>query len=212
MSMELLKKHRFVGIFRHIPEEKALSAAKAMYEGGVRLFEITFDPSRKDTCEVTGRIIRSLREYFGKDVSVGAGTVVSVAFAEAAWKAGAEFIVSPCTDEKVIRFTKEKGMLSIPGAYTPTEIVTAYEMGADVVKVFPILPDGDALLKNVLSPLSHIPVMVTGGINPATIEKFLATGVLAVAAGASIVTQDLAEKDDWKTVFENARAHTEKIR
>lgn len=211
MSMELLKKYRFVGILRHIPVDKALDAAKAMYEGGIRIFEITFDPSRETTKEETGSIIRQLRSHFGKDVSVGAGTVLSVAFAEAAFEAGAEFIVAPNTDPAVIAYTKEKGMLSIPGAYTPTEIMNAYNLGADIVKIFPILPDAEAYLKNVISPLSHIPFMITGGINPDTIEKFLATGPVAVAAGATIVTKDLVERGDYATIQENARRHTEKI-
>lgn len=212
MSMELLKKHRFVGILRHIPGDKALKAAQAMYEGGIRIFEVTFDPCCPDTCKETGDIIRTLRQNFGADVGVGAGTVLSVDFAKAAWEAGAEFIVAPNTDPKVIAFTKEKGMLSIPGAYTPTEIMNAYQLGADVVKIFPILPDGEAYLKNVISPLSHIPFMITGGINPDTVEKFLATGPVAVAAGATIVTRDLVDREDYDAIRENARRHIEKIR
>lgn len=211
MSLELLKKHRFVGIFRHIRPEYALQAAQAMYEGGIRIFEITFDPSRDTTMQETGSIIRQLRDHFGPEVSVGAGTVLTVDFARAAWEAGAEFIVAPNTDEQVISFTKEHGMLSIPGAYTPTEIMHAYKLGADVVKIFPILPDGEAYLKNVISPLSHIPFMVTGGINPDTVEKFLATGATALAAGATIVTRELVEQGAFDTIRENARRHTEKI-
>ena len=114
-------------------------------------------------------------------------------------------------DEQVIAFTKEKGLLSIPGAYTPTEIMRAYQLGADVVKIFPILPDGEAYLKNVVSPLSHIPFMVTGGINPNTVEKFLAIGATALAAGVTIVTPELADSGDFDTIRENARRHTEKI-
>ena len=211
MSMELLKKHRFVGIFRHIAPEYALQAAEAMYKGGIRIFEITFDPSRDATKEETGGIIRQLRQHFGKDVSVGAGTVLSVDFAQAAYEAGAEFIVAPNTNPAVIAYTKKMGMLSIPGAYTPTEIMNAYELGADIVKIFPILPDAEAYLKNVTSPLSHIPFMITGGINPNTIEKFLATGPVAVAAGATIVTKELVEKGDFETIYQNALAHTQKI-
>ena len=212
MSMELLKKHRFVGILRHIAPQYALKAARAMYEGGIRIFEVTFDPSDPNTEQVTGGIIRTLRESFGEDVSVGAGTVLCVAYAQAAYDAGAEFIVAPNTDPQVIAFTKARGMLTIPGAYTPTEIMNAYNLGADVVKIFPILPDAEAYLKNVISPLSHIPFMITGGINPDTIEKFLATGPVAVAAGATIVTKDLIERGDYATITENAHRHTEKIR
>ena len=211
MSMELLKKYRFVGIFRHIAPQYALEAAKAMYEGGIRIFEVTFDPSRETTKEETGSIIRQLKEHFGPEVSVGAGTVLSVDFAETAWQAGAEFIVAPCTKPEVIRYTKEKGMLSIPGAYTPTEIMNAYELGADIVKIFPILPDAEAYLKNVISPLSHIPFMITGGINPDTIEKFLAMGPVAVAAGATIATRELALAEDYDTIRRNAQRHTQRI-
>ena len=211
MSMELLKKHRFVGLFRHIPPQYAQRAAQAMYEGGVRIFEITFDPSGNISMEETAGIIRQLRDSFGPDVSVGAGTVVTMDFAKAAYEAGAEFIVAPNTDGEIIAYTKKMGMLSIPGAMTPTEIVQAWKLGADVVKIFPILPDGEAYLKNIISPLSHIPFMVTGGINPDTIEKFLATGPVAVAAGASIVTRELVEQGAFDTIRDNARRHTEKI-
>ena len=212
MSLELLKKYRFVGIFRHIRPEYALRAAQAMYEGGIRIFEITFDPSRPNTEEETGSIITMLREHFGPEVSVGAGTVLTVDFARAAYEAGAEFIVAPNTDPDVIAYTKQKGMVSIPGAYTPTEIMQAWKLGADVVKIFPILPDGEGYLKNVISPLSHIPFMITGGINPNTIEKFLATGATAVAAGATIVTRELVEAGDYDTIRENARRHTQYIK
>jgi 2-dehydro-3-deoxyphosphogluconate aldolase/(4S)-4-hydroxy-2-oxoglutarate aldolase len=143
---------------------------------------------------------------------VGAGTVLSVPFAEAAYEAGAEFIVAPNTDPAVIAYTKSKGLLSVPGAYTPSEIVNAYALGADIVKIFPILPDGEGYLKNVISPLSHIPFMVTGGINPDTIEKFLAMGPVAVAAGATIATRELAEAEDYDTIRANAEKHTRRIR
>lgn len=211
MSMELIRKHRFIGILRHIPVDKALPVAQAMYDGGIRIFEVTFDPSRDTTAQETGAIIRQLRAHFGPDVSVGAGTVLSVEHARAAWEAGAAFIVAPNTDEQVIAFTKSKGLLSVPGAYTPTEIMRAYQLGADVVKIFPILPDGEAYLKNVISPLSHIPFMVTGGINPDTIEKFLAMGPVAVAAGATIATRELALAEDYDTIRLNAQRHTQRI-
>ncbi len=212
MSMELIKKNRFVGIFRHIPPMFALDAAKAMYEGGIRIFEVTFDPRETITAKETGDIISQMRSYFGEDVSVGAGTVLTASFAQTAFLAGAEFIVAPNTDEKVMAFTKEKGMLSIPGAFTPSEIMTAYNLGADIVKIFPIGPNDAPYLKNVISPLSHIPFMVTGGINPDTIESFLSMGPVAVAAGATIVTEALVKNGDFDTIYKNALAHTEKIR
>jgi len=212
MSMEFIRKHRFIGILRHIPVSKVLPVAQAMYDGGIRIFEVTFDPAKDTTCLETGSMIRQLREHFGPKVSVGAGTVLNVSFAEAAYESGAEFIVAPNTDSAVIAYTKSKGLLSVPGAYTPSEIVNAYALGADIVKIFPILPDGEAYLKNIISPLSHIPFMVTGGINPNTVEKFLATGAVAVAAGATIVTRELAEAEDYDTIRANAESHIRHIR
>lgn len=207
-GMELIKKHRFIAILRHIPLHTVEGVARALYEGGVRIFEVTFNPSAANTAEETGEIIRKIKSMYGDEVSVGAGTVINLAFARAASLAGAEFIVSPCTKPEVIAYTKEQGMLSIPGAYTPTEIVNAYDLGADIVKVFPVAPHEVGYLRNVMSPLSHIPFIPTGGINPDTVEEFLKTGAVAVAAGATIVTKDLAEQGDWETITGNARKHT----
>lgn len=210
-TLEKIKKHKFIAIFRHIPKEYAKEAARAVFDGGVRLFEITFDPSSPTTSEDTAEIIRAINDELGNEVSVGAGTVINLEFAKAAKEAGAEFIVSPCTKPEVIKYTKENGMLSIPGAYTPTEIVNAYDLGADIVKVFPVMPNEVGYLKNVMSPLSHIPFIPTGGINPDTVEEFMKTGAVAVAAGATVVTRALAEEGRFSEITENARRHVEKV-
>ncbi len=208
-ALELIKKHRFIAILRHIPAHTIEGVTRALYEGGIRIIEVTFNPSNPNTVNDTKAIIQTIKKMYGEEISVGAGTVINVDFARAAWEAGAEFIVSPCTKESVISFTKEHGMLSIPGAYTPTEIVNAYDMGADIVKVFPVAPNEVGYLKNVMSPLSHIPFIPTGGINPDTVEAFLSTGAVAVAAGATVVTKELAENGDWATITANAKRHAE---
>ena len=136
--INFMKKHKFIAILRHIKPCYIEEAAKALYEGGIRIFEVTFDPGSKTTISDTQSIIKSIYSMYGDEVLVGAGTVVSPEFAKAAYKAGAKFIVSPCTDKKIISYTKKHHMLSIPGAYTPTEIVTAYNLGADIVKIFPV--------------------------------------------------------------------------
>lgn len=209
--MKFIEKHKFIAILRHIPKDKASEVAKAMYDGGVRIFEVTFNPSSKDTISETTSIIRIISELFGDEACVGAGTVINLDFAKAAHDAGAKFLVSPGTKESVVRFAKENGMLAIPGAYTPTEIMNAYDMGADIVKVFPVAPSEAGYLKNVMSPLSHIPFIPTGGINPDTIDEFMNTGAIALAAGATIASKALAESGDFDTIRENARSHIEKI-
>ncbi len=210
--IDFIKKNKFIAILRHIPSEKAGDVVKAMYEGGVRIFEVTFNPSSSTTIYDTTRIIKIIIDMYGNDIMVGAGTVINEEYAKAAYEAGAKFIVSPCTKEAVIKFTKEKGMISIPGAYTPTEIANAYELGADIVKIFPVGPTEAGYIKNVMSPLSHIPFIATGGINPDTIEEFLGTGAVAVAAGVSIVTKEIAENEKFDVIKENAKKHIEKVK
>lgn len=209
--MDFIKKHKFIAILRHIPKERAADVVRAMYDGGVRIFEVTFNPSADDTIAETQSIIRTISALFGNEVCVGAGTVINLEFAKAAHDAGAKFLVSPGTKESVVRFAKENGMLAIPGAYTPTEIMNAYDMGADIVKVFPVAANEAGYLKNVMSPLSHIPFIPTGGINPDTVEEFMNTGAVALAAGATIATKAMAENGDYDAICENARRHIEKI-
>lgn len=210
-ALEFINKYKFIAILRHIEPKYIASAAKALYDGGIRIFEVTFDPSNPNTIQDTSYIISKIYSLFGNEVSVGTGTVLSVKYAKAAYKAGAQFIVSPCTDSRVIRYTKSKGMLSVSGAYTPTEIMNAYKLGTDIVKIFPILPDDETYLKNIISPLSHIPFMVTGGINPDTVEKFMKLGAAAVGAGITIITNELCEKGAFGEITEYAKKHLEKI-
>ncbi len=210
-ALEWLKKEKFVAILRHIPKAYIEESAKALYAGGIRMFEVTFDPSGNIPAEDTADMIRAIKALYGDAVSVGAGTVIDLRFAELAKEAGAEFLVSPATDARVIAYAKENGMAAIPGAYTPTEILRAYELGADVVKIFPIGPTDLPYLRNVTGPLSHIPFITTGGVNPDTIEGFMAAGAVALAAGATIITKALVEAGDYEAVTASARAHMEKI-
>ena len=116
---------------------------------------------------------------------IGAGTVLSAKDAIKAIAAGAQFIISPSLDTEVIKATKDAGMVSIPGAFTPTEIVTAYNSGADIVKVFPV-PNAD-YIKSILAPLNHIPVMPTGGINAGNIKDYQKAGAAAYGIGSWLV-------------------------
>jgi 2-dehydro-3-deoxyphosphogluconate aldolase/(4S)-4-hydroxy-2-oxoglutarate aldolase len=116
---------------------------------------------------------------------IGAGTVLNVSDATNAIAAGAAFLISPALDIAVIKTTRDAGRISIPGAYTPTEILTAYNNGADIVKVFPA-PDA-AYIKNILAPLNHIPVMPTGGIDAGNIKTFAAAGAVAFGIGSALV-------------------------
>lgn len=209
--INLIQKHRFVAILRNIELSFTENVAKSLYNGGVRVFEVTFDPSDNETIKNTKAKIETIKSMYGSEVSVGAGTVLTPDFASAAYEAGAEFLVSPSTDKRVIDYAKSHSILAIPGAYTPTEIMNAYNMGADIVKIFPVAADETAYLKNILSPISHIPFMVTGGVNLDSIEDFMKFNPVALGAGASIVTNDSAKAGMWEQIENNARQHVEKI-
>lgn len=210
--IEEIKKHKFMAILRRVPEEKIEKTVQALFLGGVRIMEVTFDPLDCRTVEKTRSAFDTIRRVCGKEVSLAAGTVIKPENVKAAAEFGVGCVVSPNTDEEIIRLTKELGMLSVPGAFTPSEIVKAYNMGADLVKIFPILPDNIQYLKTVISPLSHIPFITTGGVNPDTASKLLEVGAAAVAAGASIITPKALEQNDYKAIQENAKAHIDAVR
>ena len=151
--------HKIVAIVRGIEPEKCLKVAEALYEGGIRMMEITYDQKNPagwaETAQTIGKLVKAME---GK-MLIGAGTVTTVELVELTHKAGGLFIISPNTNTDVIRRTRELGMVSMPGALTPTAVVAAYEAGADIVKLFPISTFGPGYLKAIKAPLSHIPMM-----------------------------------------------------
>ena len=208
-AFSLIKQQRFIVLARHVSAGAMEDVVKALYKGGIRILEITFDPCDPDTLRNTSKAIKT---SIAGGMMTGAGTVLTVVEAEAAHAAGARFIVSPNTNAQVIRRTKELKMLSIPGAYTPSEIVNAHELGADIVKIFPVLPDQLDYIKVVTSPLSHIAFMVTGGINPDTVAGFLNAGAVAVAAGAAIIKPELVRDKNWEEISKLSRMHLDAIK
>ena len=207
-----LGEEKIIAIFRGIPEDKITECARAVYRGGIRIFEITFNPKDPDTICKTASAFERLYSEFGENVTLGAGTVVRGEYVTEAAKVGAKFIVSPTTDSKVIELTHKNGMLSIPGAFTPNEIANAYRLGADIVKIFPILSDNITYLQTVISPLNYIPFIPTGGVNPSTARSFLDLGAVAVAAGATILTQRAVAEGDYGEIERNARAHADAVK
>ncbi|HBE01901.1 MAG: hypothetical protein A2096_17175 [Spirochaetes bacterium GWF1_41_5] len=200
----LIKQERFIALIRHVSCTVMEDVVKALYAGGIRIVEVTFNPSDPQTMNHTSNAIKIAIQG---GMITGAGTVLSVRDADAAYEAGACFIVSPNTNHNVVKRTKKLKMLSIPGAYTPNEIVNAYNLGADIVKIFPVLPHQIDYIKVITSSLSHIPFMITGGINPDTIAEFLNSSAIAVAAGASIIKPELVNNKNWNEISRLAEMH-----
>lgn len=209
--MNIVEKEGLIVILRGVEEEQLPGLLPALYDGGVRIIEIAFNPSDKDTVRKTSSLIRRSAGIMGDKMFIGAGTVVSSEFAAAAHEAGAGFIFSPNTDAEIIRLTKKLGMISIPGAYTPSECMTAYNNGADLVKMFPITENDIDYLINIMRPLSHIPFICVGGVNENTIEKFIKAGAAGVGTGISVLKPELLKNNDYAAITALAKKHTEAV-
>ena len=134
-TLDFISQNKVITICRRVYGEDLLKLADALYAGGIKMIEVTFDQADPDCIEKTGECIRALCDRFGDKMMFGAGTVLNAEQVEAAAKAGARYIISPNVDADVIAKTKELGLVSMPGAMTPSEILTAHKLGADIVKV-----------------------------------------------------------------------------
>jgi 2-dehydro-3-deoxyphosphogluconate aldolase/(4S)-4-hydroxy-2-oxoglutarate aldolase len=158
-------------------------------------------------------VIRSLREKYGDRLLLGAGTVLDAQQCTAAIEAGAEFVVSPSLHREVISRTKELGKVSIPGALTPTEVVTAWNAGADFVKIFPCSAMGGAsYLKALNAPLPHIPLIPTGGVTVQTASQYLKAGAAVLGVGSDLVNGTALAQGKPDVITEMAKEYLEIIR
>ena len=202
----------FVAIARGVPEEKLADVAQALWEGGVRFFEMTYDQRREDAQALLARSLKSVYDRLGDKMIVGAGTVMTADQVRAAHDAGASYIVAPNTDPAVIETTKKLGMLSSPGALTPTEVATAYQLGGDIVKLFPAGDLGFGYIKNLRGPLNYIPLMATGGVNPNNIGDFFAAGIQVVGTCPTVIPADDVANDRYDHITQLARLHVEAVK
>lgn len=203
---------RIICILRDIPEEAVIPVTKALYKGGIRFLEIAFSQSDYSTLSKTARTIKKLREYWGESFHIGAGTVLTLQQAESACHAGAEYIFSPNTDCKIITYTKNAGLISIPGAFTPSEIVLACQNGADIVKIFPASALPPDYIKNIKTPLSNIPLIAVGGINLQNITSFLKAGCIGAGIGSSILGKETISTQNYEAISDKVSLYTELIK
>ena len=171
--------HKIVAILRGVNPKDVLNIASALHEGGIQIIEVTLNSDEALS------LIEKLSAAFQNRMLVGAGTVLTVKDARNAVAAGASFLISPTLDLEVIKIAKDNSVISIPGAYTPTEVFTAWKNGADIIKVFPA--PGPDYIKNILAPLNQIPLMPTGGIDTQNIAAYKNAGASAYGIGSSLV-------------------------
>ncbi|HOO32625.1 MAG TPA: bifunctional 4-hydroxy-2-oxoglutarate aldolase/2-dehydro-3-deoxy-phosphogluconate aldolase [Thermotogota bacterium] len=197
-----ITENKIIAVIREDDPEKILSITDALLKGGVKIFEITFSvPDAPDVIKAVSR------QYVGTDVLVGAGTVLDSESARLAILSGAEFVFAPNVNEEVIRTAGRYGKIAVPGALTPTEIVNAREMGADMVKIFPASFFGAKYIKSLKGPLPHLPLIPTGGINSANAVEFLKAGAEAIGVGGSMIDAKAVTAGEYEKITETARRY-----
>lgn len=183
-----------VAIIRATSGEQLVNVARALHEGGIDVIEVTF------TVPNVLEILAAVRKDLGKKILLGAGTVLDPETCRAALLAGAEFIVSPSLNLEVIKLCKRYGKLVMPGAFTPTEIVTAWEAGADIVKLFPADCVGPNYLKALRGPLPQVRILPTGGVDLKTLPDFFKAGACAVGLGGQLVEKAAVESGNMTRI------------
>jgi 2-dehydro-3-deoxyphosphogluconate aldolase/(4S)-4-hydroxy-2-oxoglutarate aldolase len=203
--MELIYKTGVIAIMRAKSSDQLLAAADAIKAGGVQVIEVTMTtPGALD-------VIRQATERYGADVLFGAGSVLDPESARAAILAGAQFVVCPTLNLKTIELCHRYSIPVVPGAYTPTEILTAWEAGADMVKIFPASVGGPDYFKAIKGPLPQVKLVPVGGVDLDTTADFIRAGADAVGVGGALVSQKLLEAGDFATLTERARRLCEEV-
>ncbi len=203
-TAQIVERVGLIPVLRAKNPKQAHAIVEAMIAGGVTVVEVTMTvPGAVD-------LLRELKKEYGTTLLLGSGTVTTAKEADATIESGAEFVVSPSLHPDVIAATKAAGKLSIPGALTPTEVITAYRAGADYVKVFPCSAMGGAsYLKALLAPFPHLKLIPTGGVTIKTAEDFLRAGARALGVGSDLVNLTAVDEGKPEIITHAAKAYLE---
>jgi 2-dehydro-3-deoxyphosphogluconate aldolase/(4S)-4-hydroxy-2-oxoglutarate aldolase len=193
-----IRAERVVALIRADSSAGLLGCAAALSKGGLNCIELTM--TTPGALQMTAEVARQLPH-----VVLGLGTVLDAAVAREGIAAGAQFIVTPAVRPEVVRACRESGVPVFCGAFSPTEIYAAWELGADVVKIFPAEFFGPAYIKSIKAPFPGIELMPTGGVTPETVGDFLGAGAFAIAAGSALVSPAALKSSDWASITDRAR-------
>lgn len=205
-ALEIILSSKVVAVIRMSDTEKLAKVVDAVKAGGVRAIEITM------TTPFALDIIAAMARKKAPDVLVGAGTVIDPETAVQAIHAGADFIVSPVTIPGLITACRRYDTLVAPGAFSPTEILTAWQAGADIVKVFPATSVGPKYFKDILGPLPQVRLMPTGGVSLENAREFIAAGACCVAIGTALLDKKAMEAGNWDVLTQKAKALVDSMR
>lgn len=205
--VQFIEDNKVMVICRGLYNEDLMKVVDALYAGGVRLAEVTFNQNDPDAVEKTSGAIRQLKEKY-PDMKVGSGTVTSVEQVKATKEAGGEFCLSPNVNVEVIKATKEEGLVSIPGALTPTEILQAHEAGADIVKIFPAGWLGLRYLKDIKGPINHVKFLAAAGVNEENFADYLKAGYCAAGISGRLLDKKVIEQQNYAELTRRAQVFT----
>lgn len=205
-TLDFMLEHKIVTIVRKVYGETLLSLSDALCAGGIRMIECTFDQQDPDCIHKTQEAISALRARHGENMMFGAGTVLTPEQVVAAYEAGAQYIISPNVCEAVIAKTKELGMISMPGAATPTEIMNAHYAGADLVKLFPATTLGFKYIKDILAPISHVKLVATGGVTEENLGQYLELGFAGAGISGRLADKKVMQEGNWAEITNRAGA------
>jgi len=204
-ALKFILEAKVIAVIRMSDTDKLFKVTEAIRLGGVKAIEITMTvPDALD-------VIRTMAQKKAPDVLIGAGTVLNAETAVAAVRAGADFLVSPITNFDMIKACRKLDKFVAPGALTPTEIVAAWESGADVVKVFPATSVGPKYFKDLKGPLPQIRLMPTGGVSIENAKDFLDSGACCVAIGTALLDKKAIAQNDWNVLTQKARQLVESL-
>lgn len=204
-ALEIIAKHKLVAIVRLDDLSIAKELTAALTDGGIRAIEFTLTNSDAVAA------IAEIREQVDDSVAIGAGSVITAEQVWAVADAGAQFVVSPVWKREVNSACAEAGLPFMPGAFTPTEILRAWEWGASAVKVFPANHLGTRYIKDVLAPLPHLRLMPTGGVNLDNMREHLDNGAFALGVGSSLINNEAVADRDWERLRDNARRYVDQL-
>ena len=204
-ALECVKERKIVAIVRGLSPEYMIRLGHAFEEGGIGLMEVTYNQSAPDTWTQTAQAIEAIEKEFGERLLVGAGTVIKPEQVKMTYNAGGHYLVTPTTQPEIIHMGKTLGLGMFPGAFSPTEVLAAYEAGADAVKVFPVSSVGPGYIKAIRGPLSHIPLMAVGGVNEKNAADFMKAGCVGVGVGGNLVNKDWIKNGEWEKITSLAK-------
>lgn len=205
-KLNLIRETGVIAIMRAKSSAQLIAAADAIKAGGVKVIEVTMTtPGALD-------VVQEATSRYGGEVLFGAGTVLDPETARAAILAGAGFVVAPTLSLPVLALCRRYGIPAIPGCYTPTEMLTAWEAGADMIKLFPAEVGGPGLVKAILAPLPQLEIIPVGGVDLSTAAEFIRMGAAALGVGSSLVNQKLLDAGDYGELTRRAAAFIAEVR